>query len=240
MNKMTLPVFLALLTIAPCPALAARCNASPDLSTQVAEFEVLQVSPVEALLKLGERYDLCFGIENVDQSLLTKVSNFKIPSTTMKGAIESILTSGPPFGLEIHHGVIEIRPKPEKRSLFDTVLPNWTAQRGPLQLVNWLLKIQVHGTLDPRAKGGYGGNSPGGDPYDEIGPFNESGQPIRYLLDKIVAQSGRGASWIAQIPPGSSGKLILSEGKSAWRIVEYQVPDSDYSGELRAAASQLP
>jgi hypothetical protein len=47
--------------------------------------------------------------------------------------------------------------------------------------------------LDP-TKRGFGGDYPGTNPVDEVGPFDERGQTIRQLLVKIVSAS-RGATW---------------------------------------------
>jgi hypothetical protein len=238
--KHALPlVFLALGLIAP-DLVQARCTASPNLSAPVLEFEARQVSPVEALLKFGEKYDLCFGIEYVDRSLLTKQSNFSVQKTTIKGAIEAILGSDPSLRIEPHYGVIEISPRvpANKKSVFDIVISKWVAQRGPLQLVSWLLHTQLVENLNPQIRG-FAGRSAAGDLQDEVGPFSEVKQPLRYLLDKIIAQS-KGATWIAQIPPNAAGAPVLLEGRRAWTIVEYQGPSADYAGMLNAVAGQLP
>jgi len=233
-------VFLVFILIAP-GSIHARCDASRGLSTPVVKFEALQASPIEALLRFGEKYDLCFGIEYVDKSILTRQSNFNLQNTTTKGAIEAILGSSSPLNIESHYGVIEISPRVtvRKKSLFDTVISKWVAQRGPVQLVSWLLHIQLAEDLNPQTTGGFGGSSAAGDPRDEVGPFNEVNQPVRYLLDKIVAQS-KGATWIAQIPLGTTGISIIAEGRRGWTIVEYQGPTADYVGTLNAVAAQLP
>lgn len=166
-------------------------------------------------------------------------SNFTIHNTTIKGAIETILGSSAPAKIEVHYGVIEIslRMVPKKKSVFDSVIPDWRAQRGTVQLVSWLLHIQLVGKLNPQIKG-FGGDSPGGDVRDEVGPFDETNQPVRRLLDKIVAQS-TGAAWIALIPPGTSGISLLAEGHGAWAIVEYHGPSMDFTGAVNALATQL-
>jgi len=232
-------VFLGLGLIVPSPV-HAGCGAPRDLSAPVLKFEARQTSAIEALIRLGEKYDLCFGIEYVDRSVLTKKLDFNIQNTTVKGAIETILGSRSSFRIEPHYGVIEISPTvlANKKSFFDIVISKWVAQRGPLQMVSWLLHIRLAQELNPEIKG-FGGDAAAGNVQDEVGPFTEVKQPLRYLLDKIVAQS-KGASWVAQIPASAAVAPALPEGRRAWIIVEYQGPSADYAGALNAVAGQLP
>ena len=232
-------VFLGLGLIAPGPVYAG-CSASRDLSARVLNFEARQTSAIEALIRFGEKYDLCFGIEYIDKSVLTKKSDFNIQNTTVKGAIETILGSRSSFRIERRYGVVEISPilLANQKSLFDVVISKWMAQRGPLQMVSWLLHIRLAQDLNPQIRG-FAGDAAAGNVQDEVGPFTEVNQPLRYLLDKIVAQS-KGASWIAQIPPSAAGAPVFLEGRRAWTIVEYQGPTADYAGTLNAVAEQLP
>jgi hypothetical protein len=69
-------------------------------------------------------------------------------------------------------------------------------------------------------------------------PFQETNQPVRRLLDKIVAQS-TGAAWIALIPPGTAGISLLAESHGAWALVEYHGPSMDFTGTVNALATQL-
>ena len=231
--------FLAILLMSPS-AIHARCDVLRDLSKPAAKFEASQISPIEALIRFGEKNDLCFGIQYVDKSLLTTRSNFNIQNMTIGAAIEKILGPGSSFKIEPLNGVIEISPRVTsgKKSVLDNVIRNWVAARGPLQIVSWLLHIQLVRELDPQMKG-FGGDGPAGDPLDEVGPFNESNRSVRFLLDTIVAQS-KGAIWIALIPSGTSGRQAILEGRRAWTIVQYQGATAAYAGALNAVASQLP
>jgi len=173
---------------------------------------------------------LCFGIEKVDTTLLTKLSDFDIGKTTVEGAIRSILGSDHLVTIEQHFGIIEIIPVPRRaksENIFDVVIPEWQAQRGNLQLVSWLLHIQLVQDLNPQIQG-FGGSTGVGNTKYEVGPFSERKLPVRYLLDKIVAQS-RGGAWIAQIPWKEVGNFCLLENHRAWTILEYGAPRSNYS-----------
>ena len=105
-----LSVFLIFILGVP-DTIYGRCDGSPDLSARVVRFEVPQVSPLEALLRFGKEYDLCFGVEYVDGSLVRRKSDFTIQNTTIKGAIETILGSSVPAKIEVDNGVIEILPR---------------------------------------------------------------------------------------------------------------------------------
>ena len=216
------------------------CDTAADLSTHIAQFDAQQVSPIEALLRLGEKLNLCFGIEYVDQALLTNAADFHLRDTTIKGAIEAIMRSAPPLTIEQHYGVIEILAKTrnsKSRDIFDFVIHRWEASRAPIQLVSTTLYWELRSELNPQITG-FAGRSAGGDVSDEVGPFSESNKPVRSLLDKIVAQS-RGAAWIAQVPRERVGDTSLVEERRVWTIVEYDGPKADYSGLLRGVAAQL-
>jgi len=230
---------LAVVLMSPV-AIHARCDAVGDLSTPSAKFEASQVSPIEALMRFGEKNDLCFGVQYVDKSLLTTPSNFNIQNMTIREAIEKILGSGSSLKIESINGVIEISPRVTsgKKTVLDHVIGNWVAARGPLQIVSWLLDIQLVKELNPQIKG-FGGDSPAGDSLDEVGPFNETNRSVRFLLDKIVAQS-KGGIWISLIPSGTSGRQAILEGRRAWSIVQYQGATAGYAGTLNAVAAQLP
>lgn len=216
-----------------------HCDTSPALSAPIANFDAGQVSPIEALLRLGEKHNLCFGIEYVDKPLLAHLQGFHVQNTTIEGAIESMFGAERPLRIELHYGVIEISrktPRPKVTNIFDHVIPKWEARRGPLQLVSWLLHIQLATDLNPQIQG-FGGHFAGGDLRDEVGPFSEHKLPVKYLLDKIVAQS-KGATWIAQVPWGLLHDLALPEDRRIWTILEYEGPGADYASQLRGIAAQ--
>ena len=217
-----------------------QCDASADMSAPIAEFDAKQVSPLDALLRFGAEHHLCFGIEYVDQDLLTRPADFQLRNTTVKAAVLRILDSSPALTIEQHFGVIEIRRRmadPPETSVFDHVIPKWEAPRGFVQLVSWLLYVQLSTDLNPDAKG-FAVHARAGDPRDEVGPFTESNLPVRYLLDKIVAQS-KGGAWIAQVSWKQIGDLALVKSRRIWTIVEYGGADADYTALLRTVAGEL-
>lgn len=218
----------------------ATCNTSPDLSATIAEFRTSQTSRVEALIRLGEKHNLCFGIEYVDRALLTEPADFQLQNSTVQSTVESIFGPEYPIRIEQHYGVIEITRKTrgtKAKNIFDFVIPKWESTRGMVQMVSWLLHIQLVTDLNPQIRG-FGAHGRAGDMEDEVGPFNEHNQPVKYLLDKIVAQS-KGAVWIAQIPWQQIGNLRLLENRRVWTIVEYGGPSADYRGLLSGIAAGL-
>lgn len=232
--------WLAYLSLCQAMPVQAACNTSPDLAANVIEFRTRQTSRVEALIRLGERLNLCFGIEYVDPALLTEPVDFQLQNRTVQSTVESIFGPEYPIRMEQHYGVIEITRKPRAakgKNIFDFVIPKWESERGMVQLVSWLLHIQLVTELNPRIKG-FGGHGRAGDVEDEVGPFKEHNQPVRYLLDKIVAQS-KGAVWIAQIPWQQIENFRLLDDRRAWTIVEYGGASADYRGLLKGIAAEL-
>ncbi|MGA2431100.1 MAG: hypothetical protein ABSH13_21565 [Candidatus Acidiferrum sp.] len=220
---------------------SATCNTSPDLSASVPAFRVQQASRIEALLRFGDENGLCFGIEEVDAALLTELADFDIKNSTVQATIKSILGPGHPITTEKHYGVIELRPRSRRatsRNILDFVISKWEANRGELQLVSWLLRIQLATELNPQIKG-FGGDARAGDTRDEVGPFNERNVPVRYLLDKIVAQSRGGSSWIVQVNWEELHDFTLFQNRSAWTIVEYEGHKANYATLLNGIAAGL-
>jgi hypothetical protein len=216
------------------------CEASAELSAPIAEFEARQVSPIEALLRFGAQYHVCFGFQYVDESFLTRPADFHLRDTTVRDAVLRILDSGPPLAVEQYYGVIEIsrrKAEPQPTNIFDHVVPRWEANRGFVQLVSRLLHIQLVTDLNPEAKG-FAIHAGAGDLHDEVGPFNEHNMSVKHLLDKIVAQS-KGGAWVAQVQWGQQGNLSLPEERRIWTIVEYGGPNANYTTLLREIAAEL-
>jgi hypothetical protein len=217
----------------------ASCNLNPDLSAKITEFHARQISRIEALLRFGNDNALCFGIEQVDPGLLTELTDFDIRRTTVNGAIKSILGSEHPVRIEQHYGVIEIGPMAQraKSNIFDFVVPGWEAQRGNLQVISWLLHIQLVKDFNPQIQG-FAGHNQVAEAEDDVGPFRERRMPVRYLLDKIVAQS-TGAAWIVQIPQEQLGNFSILEDRRVWTILEYAGPSANYGSLLNRIAAGL-
>jgi hypothetical protein len=222
------------------PARAQFCNTSGGLSATVPEFQSRGASRVEALLRLGERYHLCFGIEEVDKALLTEPADIQLGRVTVKRAIESIVGSEHAVRIEQHYGVIEILPAApgnKTRNIFEFIVPRWEAKRGMVQLTSWLLHTQLITDLNPQTTG-FAAHGRAGDTDDQVGPFKERNLALRYLLDKIVAQS-KGGAWIAQISSERRGDFRFAETHRIWSIVEYAGPKAEYATLLNGIATDM-
>lgn len=235
---------LAVLVLTCCSNLRAQqsgCDASPNMSARITEFEAQHVSPVEALLRFGAEHRICFGIKYVDVNLLTRPVDVRLRGVTVGDAVLRILNTGLPLRLEQHYGVVEIgleKRASEKSDIFNYVLPRWEANRGNIQLVSWLLHIQLVTDLSPDTEG-FNLHTAVQDPHDDVGPFNEQNMSISSLLDKIVAQS-KGAAWVAQVQWGQQGNFsLVTKQRRAWRVVEYGDPSTDYGTVLREVSAEL-
>jgi hypothetical protein len=218
----------------------AHCDASPDLSAPTIEFESLHASRIEALLRFGERYNLCFGIEYVDATLLTESTDLHIPGTTIQNAIKSILGQRRVLTTEVHNGVIEISRKTSESSaknIFHYVIPRFEARRGTVQEMSIALHIQLVADLNPQI-GGFAGQYPTGDLKDQVGPFTESNRTVKSLLDEIVRQS-KGGAWITRVSWKLRTDFTIPKKRRIWTIVENGVPNQGYTELLRGIAAEL-
>lgn len=239
MKDITRKIFpvICLFLASGAPALA-HCQ-NPDLTASIADFDSEQAAPLEVLLRLGEKYQLCFGIEYVDRALLTSPADFHVRSTTVGGAIKLVLTSLPGLTIRASNGVIEISREPRTPNIFDYVIPIWDEPQAlPAQLVNFLLNGEVMKSVNPEMKG-FAGHTGSANPSDIVGPFKEFNRPVRYLLDRIVGGS-TGAAWIATASWTELRNLALVEDRRVWTVAEYGGPDAQYAPLLRAVAEKLP
>jgi len=199
------------------------------------------MSRIQSLLRLGAGQNLCFGVQVVDKTLLTELVDINISTpTSLKGVISNVMGTAHEIDLETHYGVIEILPNHQTRKkeiVFGHIVPHWNAQRGNLQVVSWLLRIEVARGLNSGTQG-FAGRGSVGDYEDIVGPFDERGLPIRYLLDKIVAQS-TGSSWIAQVNGKQAEDLNILKARSAWMVLEYKRSDAEYAPLLNSIAAGL-
>ena len=236
--------WVGLVLCAAVPASAqSRCNTSAaTLSTEVLEFDAEQVSPVEALIKLGEQVKLCFGIGYVDRHLLTATVDFHLRSVTVEEVIKAMLGPSPELRIESKEGVIEIGQiltGTQTKNVFDYVMPQWDLPRPvPLQQASFYLKGALMMRLDPHLQG-FAGHTGGLNPRDIVGPLTENNRSIRYLLDEIVGESS-GSTWLATASWTELKNLSLPLDRPVWTIVEYAGPNASYSPQLSAIADKLP
>lgn len=239
-NHKIFPVICLLLASGAPIVAQTRCR-NPDLTASIDDFDSERTPPIEALLKLGDKHQLCFGIEYVDRALLTRPADFHLRSTTVEEAVKLILTSMPGLTIGARNGVIEIskesiEPMP---NIFDYVIARWEEPQAlPAQLVNFLLNGEVMKAVNPEMKG-FAGHTGSANPSDIVGPFKEFNRSVRYLLDRVVGES-TGAAWIATASWPELQNLALIEDRRMWMVVEYGGPDAQYAPLLRAIADKLP
>jgi hypothetical protein len=219
--------------------LDAHCDTSPDLSAHVAEFESLRTSRIDALLRFGESHNLCFGIEYVDDKLLSEITDVRIKNESIAGTLKSILGERT-LNIRLSNGIIEISQEESNartRSIFDYVLPTFEVRRATVQEISNALHMQLVVDLSPQVTG-FAGHYPTGDMEDQVGPISEHNRSIRYLLDELVARS-KGGAWIAQIPWKLTGDFSIPVRRRVWAIVEYGLPKTGYAQVLDSIAANL-
>jgi hypothetical protein len=222
------------------PNLARAGCADPNLSTQIPEFQDLQTSRMNALLRFGEAHNLCFGVEYVDRVLLTDLTDIHHKAGTIGEAIKSILGKERLFSIQVREGVIEISQlgsDPHVKNIFDYVLPAFEARHGSVQEISNLLYMDLVTDLNPQITG-FAGHYFSGDLKDQVGPFKEYHRPLRHLLNSILVQS-KGGVWISQLAWKLRGDFKIPEKRRIWAFVEYGVPNTGYAKVLENIASVL-
>ena len=153
---------------------------------------------LSALVRLGRENGLCFGIETMTGKFNEKIT-LRLTDTDAQSAINAVLGSSREYNISLLHNVTLIRdkqvPPPEHLALR---LPRFRIPRLTLVMANFNLWMNVERLLDPSIKG-FGGDSPPGDPTDQVGPFDITRQTVRGLLCQILENS-KGATWIARSP----------------------------------------
>jgi hypothetical protein len=240
-NMRNSPWLVCLLFTALAPNPARASCADPNLFAEIPEFQALQISRINALLRFGETHNLCFGVEYVDATLLNNPADIHIEAGTMTGeAIKLILGKEESFSVDVHEGVIEISRAASDHyveNMFDHVLPAFEARRGSLQETSNALYMSLVTDLNPEITGFAGHYFPG-DLKDQVGPFREYNRSLRHLLNAILVQS-KGGAWISRIAWKLRGNLKIPEKRRIWTFVEYGMPSTGYAGILGNIASDL-
>lgn len=233
------PLILVIAMSGPRSA-AARCDPTPDLSAIVTEFESIQKSRVEALLRFGESQSLCFALEHVDTKLLAEPADFHIRKVPIGETIISILGQERSLTIQLDNGIIDIGQGTfgaGTKNIFDYVLPRFEARRASVQEISIALHMQFVADVNPQITG-FAGHYSAGDLEDQVGPLSEYNRSLRYLLNTVVLQS-KGGAWIARVPLKLRGELATAERHRVWTIVQYGVPSTGYASILREIATDL-
>jgi len=218
----------------------ARCS-DPNLSAAVPEFQTVQSSRINALLRFGETHNLCLGVEYVNVELLTEPVQIRVPGGTVEQAIRLILGHDQQYSVEAHERVIEISritSEPHAKNIFDYVLPDFESRRASVQELSNLLSMQLVVDLKAPEVTGFAGNYPAGDLSNEVGPFREHNRTLRSLLTAILSQT-KGGAWISGIGWKLRGDFTIPEKRRIWTFVEYGVPSTGYAGILENIAAGL-
>lgn len=199
--------------------LACTAHVAPrdPLSYRVKQFSVGRTTVLDALLWLGRDEHISFGIEFYGSDDLRKIVEVRVHDATVGEIVQKILGSTNSYQLSVSGAVILIRRKGERP-------PNWlnhrirrfVVPRGELMFVNSELYAALDGDLDSKVHG-FGGDYPGTNPIEKVGPFDERGQTVRQLLVKLVSAS-HGAAWYPTQDVQSPGPATIN---GFWTLVTY-------------------
>ena len=214
------PLFLGFFFLTMPAVLASAdhgCNADRKLSDTISDVRIAKATRLAALVQLGYKKNICFGIEAPDPTMLSDVVRFNSPHLTVEAAIRQILPQGS-YELSEQHGVILIR-RADFGTWLDHAVPSFVVDRTTVQWASMNLFVTVARMADPSI-GGFAGDYNPGNAYDFVGPVNEQNKRLWELLTLIVSSS-RGGAWI-------SGRCAVTDEsitrEPCWTILEYSLP----------------
>ncbi len=217
--KLSAKILFSLLLFATAQACDAQCNRPSPLSRHINHFRIGPTSGLNALLWFGHDNGVCFGIEYSGPDLNNNVQVDE-NDTTVGKVIRRILGSA--YQISASEGIVLIRKKgANPPSWLEHRLSDFKTPKVQLMIANAQLFMALEMDLDKTIKG-FGGDFPGADRRDEVGPFAERGKTVNQLLIKIMASS-HGASWFP-----TSGLLAASLPASInhfWTLATYSSPN---------------
>ena len=194
------------------------CNADRKLSDVISEVRIAKATRLAALVQLGYKKNICFGLEAPDPTMLSDVVHLNSSRLTVEAAIRQILPNQPPYELSQRNGVIVIR-KADFGTWLDHTVPSFVVDRTTVQWASMSLFVTVARMADPSI-GGFAGDYNPGNANDFIGPVNEQNKRLWDLLTLIVTSS-RGGAWI-------SGRCAVTDEsitrEPCWTVLEYTLP----------------
>ena len=179
MRRLFIGLFLAL----PLAGLAAGdhgCNADRKLSDVISDVRIARATRLAALVQLGYKKYICFGLEAPDPTMLTEMVHVNSSRLTVEAAIRQILPNQPPYELSQRNGVIVIR-KADFGTWLDHTVPSFVVDRTTVQWASMSLFVTVARMADPSI-GGFAGDYNPGNVNDFIGPVNEQNKRLWELL----------------------------------------------------------
>jgi hypothetical protein len=215
----------ALITIFLFASPLAILGQSPELrQITVDHLTITKLSPLEALLALGNQLSIPLGIAISDKSLYESKINHAFIETTVGTAIDQILSTAPQYTSHEEHGVIMIGVGNDldRNPVLHYLFPRFrTFQAMGITDVSEAIWGNMQLSLNPK-RTGYGGvlRVP---PLDKqkLPVIDESNVSIGELLDKVVAARGD-VAWISWAPPAT---LIDAPQYRLWNFVFYTGAD---------------
>jgi len=193
------------------------CNADRKLSDIIGEVHIAKSTRLAALVQLGYKKNICFGIEAPDTSMLSDVVHFNSSHATVEAAIRQVLPQGS-YELTEQHGIVLIR-RADFGTWLDHIVPSFVVDRTTVQWASMNLFVTVARMADPSV-GDFAGDYNPGNGNDFVGPLNEQDKRLWELLTLIV-RSSRGGAWI-------SGRCAVTDEsvtrEPCWTILEYSLP----------------
>jgi hypothetical protein len=197
---------------------ALFAQSTGPLRAALPQFDVLNTSIPDALLKAGEQSGVPIGIDASNPELWKKKVSFKRSGATLGEVVGQILAEEPGYTIAQDGKTVVIRPVSHPSDLLNTRIV--TFQSVPSSAVNNSLKLWMALVmqLDPSREGFMGiGHSSCLD--DKVLPATDlSGKTVWEILDWIVGTHGA-VAWIAVPFSGEVGKSSAQE--DFWKLIPY-------------------
>lgn len=192
------------------------------------DYGVRNIAALDALIRLGETYNVPMGIVCGDDKIATTLVSAEALQAVPEKAMDQLVRQLPGYEWKERKGVIVVQPVQipgmTNRMLL-TVIPRLTAKRSSLDDLSARLFRELQVQLNPKGtSGGYMAITHGPAVIESFDTANTS---VRDILNEIV-RKGRSAAWIV-LP--SIRYVKGAPLDSLWSIVFYRDPPQPL-GEL--------
>lgn len=217
----TVSTAMIALSIAAC--LTSERQTRPGQQAPRLDYEAHNISPLDALIHLGELYDQPLGIVSADQKIATDLVSAQAPKATSREALAALMQELPAYEWTESEGVLIVRPRavpPLTKRMLGIVIQRISAQNVDIDALSFRLWMEIQLQVDPESRTkGFMGVGHSRDDFD-LGPLDLTNVTVEGVLDEIVRKR-KSAAWVVLPPPQT---LKGTSRDRLWGIVTYSVP----------------
>jgi hypothetical protein len=205
------------------PLLFRTAKADDQKAPSQRDFEAQDVSALDALVRLGQVYELPMAIISLDTRIANTRVVVRVVGATVKVAMSEVMKNLPDYEWRQRNGLIVVEPRAIPtitKQLLDTAIPDISVEQADVDGINFLLWMELQLQVDParKAKGFLGSGHLRN--YRRLGRLDLKNATIERALDEIVLRIGK-AAWIVFPPPPT---LKNTPRDRLWSVVSYADP----------------